>query len=181
MLEEKTLSRRTVYRGRILRLRVDEALLPNGRTAEREVVEHPGGVCVCALTDEGNVLLVDQFRYPYGEVLTEVPAGKLEPGEDPLVCGRRELKEETGAVAREFTSLGVMYPSPGYMEEVIYLYMATGVTMGEMSPDEDEFLQVRSLPLQEAVEMVMDGRIKDAKTAVILLKVKLLLESEALL
>ena len=113
-LEEKTLSQSYPYRGSIINLRLDEALLPNGATARREVVEHPGGVCVAALTDREELLFVRQFRYPYGQVLLELPAGKLSAGEDPLECGKRELREETGAKAQQYLSLGKLYPSPGY-------------------------------------------------------------------
>ncbi|MBR5525026.1 MAG: NUDIX hydrolase, partial [Clostridia bacterium] len=110
-LTEKTLSQSTAFQGRLLRLRVDEALLPDGTTAGREVVEHPGGVGVLALTEDRKVLLVRQYRYPYGEILTEIPAGKRDPGEDPLTTGMRELEEETGYRANTFTPLGVVYPS----------------------------------------------------------------------
>ena len=169
-LTEKTIQKKVLYDGKIIRLRVDEALLPNGRTATREVVEHNGGVCVCALTDEGELLFVRQFRYPYGEVLTELPAGKLEKGEDPLEAGKRELEEETGARAEQYESLGVLYPSPGYCGEVIHLYLATSLRFGQMNPDEDEFLDVVRIPLEQAVQMVMAGELPDAKTQTAVLK-----------
>ena len=161
------------YKGRIVNLRVDEALLPNGQTALREVVEHPGGVCVAALTDERELLFVRQFRYPYGEVIREIPAGKLTPGEDPLECGKRELREETGAQAAQYTFLGKLYPSPGYCGEIIYMYLATGLTFGESQPDEDEFLEVERVSLDEAVRLVMENAIADAKTQTAVLKVYL--------
>lgn len=170
-LTEKPLSGEYKYRGRIINLRVDKAELPNGTEAMREVVEHPGGVCVAALTDDGCLLFVRQFRYPYQKVLLELPAGKLDPGEDPLPAGQRELREETGAVASQYESLGELYPSPGYCGEIIYLYAATGLTFGEMSPDEDEFLEVEKIPLDEAARMVLDGEIPDAKTQAAVLKV----------
>lgn len=169
-LKETPLTQTYVYEGRIIRLRVDDARLPNGAEAKREVVEHPGGVCVAALTEEGEVLLVRQFRYPYQEVLLEIPAGKLDPGEDPLACGQRELREETGAEAAHYEFLGKLYPSPGYCGEIIYMYLATGLTFGESAPDEDEFLEVVRLPLRDAVERILSGGIADAKTQAALLK-----------
>ena len=169
-LRETPLSARYEYEGKIINLRVDEARLPDGSTAAREVVEHPGGVGVLALTDEGEVLLVQQYRYPYGEITTEIPAGKRDRGEEPLETGKRELAEETGATADNFTSLGVLYPTPGYCDEVIYLYLATGLHFAEMHPDEDEFLDVLRMPLAELVERVMAGEIPDAKTQIAALK-----------
>lgn len=154
-LTEKTVSQEYPYKGRIINMRVDQILLPNGQPASREVVEHPGGVCIAALTDEDEVLFVRQFRYPYHEVVLEVPAGKRSPGEDPLECGKRELKEETGACADQYLSLGTLYPSPGYCEEVIYLYACRITSSGESCPDDDEFLEVERIPLDKAVEMVL--------------------------
>ena len=170
-LIEKPLSQEYKYKGKIVHLRVDEALLPNGQTALREVIEHPGGVCVAALTDQNELLFVRQFRYPYQEVVRELPAGKLERGEDPLEAGKRELKEETGAEAARYTSLGKLYPSPGYCGEIIHLYLAEGLTFGETHPDEDEFLEAERLPLADAVKAVLAGDLPDAKTQVAVLKV----------
>lgn len=169
-LTETTRTQHTVYQGKIVTLRVDEVTLPNGATAKREVVAHPGGVCIAPLTDDGKLLFVRQYRYPYGEVLWELPAGKLSPGEDPLEAGKRELHEETGAAAREWRSLGRLYPSPGYCGEIIYLYAATGLSAGESCPDEDEFLEVDALLLEEAVERVLAGELADAKTQTLVLK-----------
>ena len=170
-LNEQPLSADYKYRGRIINLRVDTALLPNGSSATREVVEHPGGVCVAALTEDGCLLFVRQFRYPYQKLLLELPAGKRDPGEDPLEAGKRELREETGAEAARYESLGELYPSPGYCGEIIHLYAATGLTFGQMSPDEDEFLEVEKIPLEEAARMVLDNEIADAKTQAAVLKV----------
>lgn len=170
-LNEQPLSADYKYRGRIINLRVDTALLPNGSSATREVVEHPGGVCVAALTEDGCLLFVRQFRYPYQKVLLELPAGKLDPGEDPLEAGKRELREETRRRGRRYESLGELYPSPGYCGEIIHLYAATGLTFGQMSPDEDEFLEVEKIPLEEAARMVLDNEIADAKTQAAVLKV----------
>lgn len=173
-LKEETLSQDYKYRGRIINLRVDDIRLPNGNPAKREVVEHPGGVCVAALTDDMEVLMVRQFRYPYQEVVLEVPAGKREKGEDPLICGKRELREETGAVARTYTFMGELYPSPGYCGEVIYLYLATGLTFEAMDLDDDEFLEPERIPLSRLVEMTLSGEIKDAKTQALILKIETL-------
>ena len=171
-LHEKTVSQDVRFRGHVINLRVDDILLPNGNPATREVVEHPGGVCVAALTDERELLFVRQFRYPYGEVLLELPAGKLDRGgEDPLEAGKRELREETGAVANRYRSLGKLYPSPGYCDEIIHLYLAEDLSFGENDPDEDEFLECERIPLDRAVEMVLQNEIADAKTQVAVLKV----------
>lgn len=169
-LTEKTLSQSTAFQGRLLRLRVDEALLPDGTTAGREVVEHPGGVGILALTEDEKVLLVRQFRYPYGEILTEIPAGKRDPGEDPLTTGKRELEEETGYQAGYYTPLGKVYPSPGYCDEIIYLYLATDLTPTAAHPDEDEFLEVEKRDLSLLVQQVLNGDITDAKTQIAVLK-----------
>ncbi len=174
-LEEKTISQSYVFRGKVINMRVDEALLPNGKTAGREVVEHNGGVCVVALTENNEIYLVKQFRYPYGEVIYEIPAGKRDGNEEPLACGIRELKEETGMTAEKFIPLGELYPSPGYCGEIIWMYAAVGLTAGECNPDEDEFLQAEKLPLEKVTEMIMSGEIKDAKTQTAVLKLAELL------
>ncbi|MEE1239592.1 MAG: NUDIX hydrolase [Acutalibacteraceae bacterium] len=174
-LEEKQLSAEYIYQGKIISLRRDKALLPNGNTAAREVIEHNGGVCVAALTDNDEVLFVRQFRYPYMEVIPEIPAGKRDSAEeDPLKCGIRELKEETGATAEKFIPLGKLYPTPGYCGEIIWMYAATGLSYGEQNPDDDEFLTVEKIPLNKAVEMILSGEITDAKTQAAVLKLKLL-------
>jgi len=177
-LNEKQLSAEYIYEGRVIKLRRDTALLPNGNTAIREVIEHNGGVCVAALTEDDEMLFVRQFRYPYFETVLEIPAGKRDNAdEDPLECGIRELKEETGAVAEKFIPLGELYPSPGYCGEIIWLFAATGLTFGEMDLDEDEFLNVERIPLEKAVQMILSGEIKDAKTQAAVLKVKILKDS----
>lgn len=177
-LEEKQLSKEYIYKGRVISLRRDVALLPNGAEATREVIEHNGGVCVAALTDNNEVLMVKQFRYPYSEIVMEIPAGKRDSkNEDPLVCGMRELEEETGAKAEKFIFLGELYPTPGYCGEIIWMYAATGLTFGEQNTDEDEFLTVERLPLEKAVDMILGGEIKDSKTQAAILKLKLLKDS----
>ena len=177
-LREKQLEAEYIYKGKIINVRRDKALLPNGTEALREVVEHPGGVTVAALTDKDEVLFVRQFRYPYEEVILEIPAGKRDSRDEaPLECGKRELREETGAVAEKYISLGELYPTPGYCGEVIYMFAATGLSFGDCDPDEDEFLEVERIPLEKAVEMVLSGEIKDAKTQTAILKLKLLRDS----
>lgn len=163
VFEEKAVKSEEIYRGRIINVRNDTIMLPDGRTASREVVEHQGGVCVAAV-DNGCLLLVKQFRYPFGQALYEVPAGKLEPGEDPEACGRRELLEETGASAGYFEKLGELYPSPGFLTEVIHVYYAAKLTFSRARPDADEYLDVERLPLSDVFKMADTGLIRDAKT-----------------
>ena len=174
-MTEKTLASREVYRGRIIRVREDTVLLPNGKEGRREVVEHPGGVGILAL-DGDDVLLVRQYRYAFSRVLTEIPAGKREPGEEPSVTARRELKEEIGAEAEKWTELGALIASPGCYGETLYLYLAQELTFGATHPDEDEFLDVLRMPFAQAVEQCMRGELTDAKTVAALLKAKILLK-----
>ncbi len=170
-LTEKTLSSRQVYDGKILGLRVDTVELPNGASATREVVEHSGGVCVAALDERENLLFVRQYRYPHRQVLLELPAGKINKGEDPSACGFRELIEETGYRAGVYFSLGEFIPSSAYLEEVIYLYFASDLTKVGQHLDEDEFLSVERIPLDKAVDMALSGEIRDGKTIALVLKV----------
>lgn len=176
-LREITRDSQNVYSGIVVNIRMDKAELQNGRIASREVVEHPGGVAVLPLHDDGTVTVVRQFRYPFSEVLTEIPAGKLERGEDPLCAALRELREETGITAGEVTPLGVLYPSPGYCGEVLHLYLARSLTTGEAQPDPDEFLEILRLPLDTLAEQAVSGAISDAKTVAAILKTKMILSS----
>ena len=174
-IKEKQLNYEYLYKGKIINLRRDEALLPDGTTALREVVEHNGGVCVLAITDDEEILFVRQFRYPYFEEILEIPAGKRNSlTEDPFECGKRELLEETGAVAKDYLFLGELYPTPGYCGEKIWLYAAKNLTFQNPCPDDDEFLEIERISLKKAVDMVLSGEIKDAKTQAAILKVKLL-------
>ena len=175
-LMEKTKKQEYRYKGKILNLRVDEAELENGRIAKREVVEHPGGVTIAALTEQNELLFVRQFRYPYGEVVLELPAGKLEAGEDPFEAGKRELLEETGAEGRDYVFLGNLYPSPGYCGEIIRIYACRISSVGDNNPDDDEFIEVERIPIDKAVSMVMENEIPDAKTQVGILKTAMLLK-----
>ena len=174
-LTEKTLSSEKIYDGHILHVRRDTIELPDGNRGYREVVDHHGGVCVLALDDENRVLLVSQYRYPYEKVLREIPAGKLEYGEDPTQAAIRELKEETGAIAGDFRPLGELYPSPGYCGEVIRMYLARELTFGETHLDKDEFLNLERVPFDRLVDQILAGEIRDAKTIAAVLKGKLLL------
>jgi len=176
-LNEQQLSSEEIYQGRILHVTRDTVLLENGEEAIREVIHHPGGACAVPVVMRAgvpHVLMVKQFRYPHRAETLELPAGKLEYGEDPKQCALRELREEAGAVvgeAGQFTLLGSLFPTPAYDTEVIYMYLAQNITLlHEQSLDEDEFLDVTELPLREAVEMVMRDEIKDAKTQIALLK-----------
>ena len=177
--EEKQKSSEYIYRGAIINMRLDTAVLPNGKTANREVVEHPGGVCVLPIDKNGDILFVKQFRYPYMSETLEIPAGKRdkEGDSDPLTCGKRELKEETGATAQNYIPLGTLYPSPGYTDEVIYMYAATGLTFGDAQPDDDEFINLIRIPIKQAVDMVMAGEIPDSKTQTAILKAYFLIQN----
>jgi ADP-ribose pyrophosphatase len=175
-LWESPVEENTVYRGIIVNVRRDQAQLVDGSITGREVVEHPGGVAVFAVDDEERVVMVRQFRYPMGEVLLELPAGKLEPGEDPRACALRELEEETGVVPEELWSMGCSYSSPGIFTERIHLYVARGLRQGVARPDDGEFLTVERIPLRELLEMIEDNRLPDGKSMVGILKGALFLQ-----
>ena len=173
---EKQVSFDYKFHGRIIRVREDEVLTPTGNTARREVCEHPGGVAVLPLSAEGEVTLVGQYRYPYGEMLWELPAGKLDAGDsEPLQCGIRELKEETGLSAGRYTSLGKVYPSPGFLNEIIHLFLAQDLTLAAACPEEDELLVLKKMPFSQVENMIATGEIVDAKTIVAMYRAKLLL------
>lgn len=169
-LYEKTLETKSIFEGRVIHVKHDTVELENGEKAMREIVEHPGGVCIAALTENNELLFVRQFRYPYKEVVLELPAGKLEKGQTPLENGKRELLEETGAVGREYMTLGKLYPSPGYCGEIIHLYFCKIDHFEQQQLDEDEFVSVERIPLNKAVEMILNNQIPDAKTQVAVLK-----------
>lgn len=171
-LEEKTLTSQQVFDGVVVKLYVDKAEIEDGSEVTREVIRHPGGVCVLPLDEDGNILFVKQFRYPFAEVMTEIPAGKLEWGESHHECGLRELKEETGCTCDEYVYLGILRPTPAYCSETIHMYLAKGLHYGEQHLDEDEFLEVYRIPFDRAVEMVLDNEIQDAKTQLAILKAK---------
>lgn len=179
-LEEKTLDSVTIYEGKIIKLKVDDVELPNGNTSKREVVEHPGGVAIAALTDKNELLFVRQYRYPFKEVVLELPAGKLETGSSPLENGKRELLEETGAIGYNYISLGAQMVSPGFTNEVVHLYLCRIEKFDEQMLDEDEFLNVERIPIDKAVEMVLNNQIFDGKTQTAVLKASMLLQSGAI-
>ncbi len=169
-LFEETVDSKVLFRGRIITLHEDTARLENGALVSREVVEHPGGVCVLALEDDGSVYTVRQWRYPFAQVTEELPAGKLDGPEDHRLAGLRELHEEIGAKPGEFIYLGKLLSSPGFSSEVIHMYLARGLTFTGQELDEDEFLDVVRQPFSTLVERVMAGEITDAKTVACVLK-----------
>lgn len=177
-LREKTLESEQLFDGRIIKVFRDTVELPNGKTAFREVVRHPGGVIILPVDDDRNVYMVRQFRYPFDRPILEIPAGKLEYGEEPFSAAQRELGEEIGATAGRWTALGSILPTPGFCDEVHYLWLARDLTFGETHPDEDEFLEQVKLPFEEAFAMAADGRLQDSKTVVALLRAKLLMEEK---
>ena len=169
--EEKQLEREQIYDGAVLHVVKDKVLLPDGNTSYREFCLHKGAVAVIPVTDDNEAILVRQFRYAHHREFLEIPAGKFDfIGEDPLAAAKRELSEETGATAEKFTYLGVLDTTPALIDEKIHMYMAQGLSFGEMHLDEDEFLSVHRMPLTELVGMVMDGEIRDAKTQIAILK-----------
>ncbi len=167
---EKTLSVEYIYSGKVVELTKEQIEMDNGHKSMRELIHHPGGVCVIPIDDEGNIYCVKQFRYPFKKVLLEVPAGKLEKGEDHRECGIRELKEEIGAEAKTVEYLGCVYPTVAYDNEIIHIYMAKGLTFGEQHLDEGEFVDIVKIPLKKAVEMVMNNEIPDSKSQIAILK-----------
>jgi ADP-ribose pyrophosphatase len=168
---EKFLNEKNVFQGRIFSVHVDKVLLPNGKESTREIAEHKSAVCVTPLTSNGNLLFVKQFRYPIKQFLIELPAGMLEDYDvSPLECAKRELLEETGAVGENFISLGEIYTSPGFCTEIIYLYGCKIKSFLKPDPDEEEFLETVKIPFKKAMQMVIDNKIKDAKTQIAILK-----------
>lgn len=167
---EAMLESKEIFNGRVIRVTLDKVQLEDGTTSTREVVHHHGGACVLPVDADGNVTMVRQFRYALGEELWELPAGKLEAGEDPFEAAKRELSEECGLTADTYTELGVVYPTVGYDSERIYLWAAEGLHTVGQHLDAGEFLDVVKLPFAQALGLVMDGIIKDSKTQVALLK-----------
>lgn len=165
--EEKTTKTTPIYDGKIVKLQVDDVTLPNGNVAKREIIKHPGAVAVIAVTDEGKLVLVEQYRKALERSIIEIPAGKLEPGEEPIVTARRELEEETGYGAQSLTYLQAFATSPGFADEIIHLFVAKDLYKIENKAelDEDEFVELLEVSLEEAGQMVADERIYDAKTA----------------
>ena len=171
---ETTLSSEEIFNGRVIRVTYDKVLLENGNTSTREVVHHHGGACILPVDENKNITLVRQYRYALGEEMWELPAGKLEKDENPFEAAKRELAEECGLTADHFVDLGVVYPTVGYDNEKIYLWAATGLHNVSQHLDEDEFLDVVKMPLDEALRLVLDGTIKDSKTQIGILKYAML-------
>lgn len=166
-----------VYNGMIINLNVDTVILPDGREAKREVIHHPGGVGVVAIDNEGYIYLVEQFRVPYNTMMLEIPAGKLDKfNENIESAARRELSEETGLQAKNMQFMGEFYPSVGYTDENLRLFIATGLTHKSSHPDEDEFVNLKKYHFSDVVKMVLDGTIKDGKTITAVLKAKIILD-----
>ena len=175
---ETTIDTREIYSGRIIRIKEDTVRLPDGKTAGRELVLHNGGVAVVAVDGDKNIFMVKQYRKPYDEVVTEIPAGKLEKGENPDEAVLRELREETGYRAKKCRFIGKCYPSPGYLNEIIYIYLAEDLEFVGQELDAGEFLEVVRLPLSEALQMIMENEIADAKTQIAILKADKILNKE---
>lgn len=177
-LQETTVSQSTVYEGVIVNVRLDEIQLPDGRPAKRELIEHPGAVAIFAMDKQNRVILVRQFRYAVGEAVLELPAGKLEPGEDPRDSALRELEEETGLQPKTFRPMGCTYSSPGILQETLHLFFARDLVQAQAHPDDGEFVEVLRVPYDELMDMVRRDEIKDSKTLAGILKASLLLEQE---
>ncbi|MFI3250108.1 MAG: NUDIX hydrolase [Eubacteriales bacterium] len=182
-LFEETLDKTTIFEGHVVHLQKDSVRLINGKTVTREVVRHNGGVAVLALNEANEVYFVSQYRYPLAKVLTELPAGKLDGAigskeEDHLAAAKRELQEETGLVATHYHSLGAIYPTPGFCDEVLHMYLATGLSQHESNPDDDEFLNVIKVPFETALAQVMSGELQDGKTVAAILKAKIFLDQQ---
>lgn len=173
-LGETKIASEEIYSGRVVHLYKDTVQISDGKYKTREVVRHVGAAAVVPLTADGKVIMTRQFRYPLNKVITEIPAGKLDVGEEPLEAAKRELKEETGYVAANWISLGEYYPSPAYTDECIYLYLATDLKYDEQKLDDGEFLNVMEADFEELVCDVCEGKIPDGKTQIALMKAYLL-------
>ena len=170
-LYEKPLKSQCIFDGKIIHVYKDDVELPNKNAAFREVIRHVGGACIIPITDQGEVVCVKQYRYPYARVIIEIPAGKLDSRqEDHRTAALRELREETGCTCQKLTYLGQMYGSPAILDEVIYMYMAEGLSEGELDLDDDEFVEVIRIPLDEMYNMVLNNEILDAKTQIAVMK-----------
>lgn len=172
---EKTLKQEQIFQGAIIKIERLTVELPNGHTATRDIVRHPGGAVVAPVTDDGRIIMVEQFRKPIEKTIIELPAGKLDRGEKPELCAARELREETGCTAEKLEKILVMNPTPAYSDETLHIYMATGLTQGESDPDEDEFISAKPYEIDEVLALIGNGTITDAKTIAGILTVSRLL------
>ena len=170
-MQETIIHTENVYYGRVVKLDLHEVRLPNGETSKREIIKHPGAVAMVALDDNQRILLVRQFRLAAGKVMLEIPAGTLEPDESPINCAERELQEETGFKPAKLESLGGIYTAPGYTTEFIHLFLATGLVSSSLDMDSDEFIELETFTLAEALNLVESGEINDSKTVAGLLRV----------
>lgn len=173
---EITIKSDQVFEGKMINLRVDTVLLPGEKKATREIIEHPGAVAIVPITKDNKIIMVKQFRKPVESILLEIPAGKIDKNEEPLACAKRELKEETGYESRNMKFLFSFYTSAGFSNEIIHLYVAKDLISGEACPDEDEYIEIEYIKINELVKMIYDGKIKDSKTIMAILAVKDLLE-----
>jgi len=163
--EEKTIKRETIFEGKIISLHVDEVKLPNGNTSTREIVEHPGAVAVIAITDEDKMIMVEQFRKPLERSLVEIPAGKLEKGEDPIECAKRELGEETGYTCEQIEHVTSFYTSPGFSDELLHIFLAKGLKKNShLHLDDDEFVNLLEVSYEEVQQLIKEQKIYDAKS-----------------
>ncbi len=172
MTEEKVLSEKLIYSGKILKVHCDDIYFPDGKTAIREYIDHPGGVGIVPLTEENEIIMVKQYRYALRQEVLEIPAGKIDRSEGPEKCAHRELKEEIKMDAQKMTFLGEAFPSPGCMNEILYIYLGQGLFEKALPEDDDEYLAIEKIPFERAVKMVMNGEIKDAKSIIGILKAK---------
>ncbi|HIU63855.1 MAG TPA: NUDIX hydrolase [Candidatus Avacidaminococcus intestinavium] len=163
-LDEKLISTEKIFEGKLLKLDKDMVLLPNGKQATRELIRHPGAAAILAITNEQKIIFVEQYRHPVGSVVLEIPAGKIDPGEDPLTCAKRELSEETGFSAKKWHKLTSIATTPGFTDEVIHLYLAKELVYTGQHTDNDEFIEIKSFTLSEIITMISEGLIYDAKT-----------------
>ncbi|MGQ5176531.1 ADP-ribose pyrophosphatase [Bacillus halotolerans] len=166
-LEEKTIAKELIFSGKVIDLYVEDVELPNGKTSKREIVKHPGAVAVLAVTDEGKIIMVKQFRKPLERTIVEIPAGKLEKGEEPEYTALRELEEETGYTAKKLTKITAFYTSPGFADEIVHVFLAEELSVLEEKRelDEDEFVEVMEVTLEDALKLVESREVYDAKTA----------------
>lgn len=177
-MKETKVESQLKYQGKILDLRVDQVLLPNGKHANREVVLHHGSVAIVAVTSKNEVILVKQYRYPVNDVLWEIPAGKLEKDENPDECARRELAEETGFGATNWLKISTFFSTPGFSDEIMYLYLAQELFAEKLESDDDEFIEIHKIPYTEAVDKIVKGEIRDAKTIAGVLLVEKIINGE---
>ncbi|MDQ0213766.1 ADP-ribose pyrophosphatase [Oikeobacillus pervagus] len=167
LFEEKTIRTEEIFKGKVIQVQVDDVELPDGKMGKREIVKHPGAVAIIPITNEGKIVMVEQYRKPLNRSIVEIPAGKLEPGEEPETTARRELEEETGYVCKKITPLISFYTSPGFANELLHVFLAEGLKKKEnaKAADEDEFVRLEELSLEEAASYLKEQRIMDVKTA----------------